>query len=88
MPYGLLYGSPFLEEGFCLRREVGLNEPLPDVVDSLGRGVQHVRGVEAVVAQLVAEELVDREICHWMGSLASRTILASRTSLTSVAAIY
>ena len=58
----LLQGAPFGKVVLGSWREVAIYEALPDVVDSLCRGVQHVGGIEAVVAELVEDELVGGEI--------------------------
>ena len=57
-------------------REAPLHESLPEKVDSLLRGVQHVGSIEAVVAQLVQHNFVGRKV-------ASDTSLASTTSHTN-----
>ena len=59
----LLYGPPLLDEAAGSRAEVCLVESFPDVVYGLLRGVEHIGGVEAVVAQLVEHYLVGREVC-------------------------
>ncbi len=45
-----------------LVRKAELHEFLPDEADGLRGGVHHIFGVEAVVAQLVEQELVGRKV--------------------------
>ena len=85
-----LDGLPVLDELAGPRTEVLLVETLPDVVDGLLRGVQHVGLVEAVVAQLVEHNLVGREISD--AGLAAAQLVGSQQQcgfgeLTAVEAI-
>ena len=56
------YGQPLAHERLGLAAEERVGEAFPDIVDSLLRRVQHVGGVEAIVAKLVAHYLVRREV--------------------------
>ena len=66
---GGLQGGPLAQEFFGARREIMRYQLLPDVLDGLGCGVEHVLAVEAVVAQFVHHDFVGREVglvdCGW-----------------------
>ena len=62
MVKGSLQRCPFVQELFGARREVMLYQLLPDVLDGLRRGMQHVVSIEAIVAQLVHQDFVGGEI--------------------------
>ena len=55
-------GSPLANVLTCLVGEETILEAAVDVVDGLWGGMQHVGCIEAVVAQLVEQDLVGREI--------------------------
>ena len=44
-----------------------LHHALPNIIDRLGAGVQHIRGIEAIVSKLVHDDLVGREIADGGG---------------------
>ena len=62
MVEGGFEGCPFLEKLLGAGGEVVVHQLLPDVLDGLGCGVEHVLAVEAVVAQLVHHDFVGREV--------------------------
>ena len=55
---------PLCHEALCFAVRHVLHEPLPHILYRLGRGVCHVVGIEAVVAQLIHHDLVGREVVH------------------------
>ena len=62
MLQGLLNGAPVVEELAGGWAEIMGDQLLPDVFDGLRRGVQHVVVVETIVAQLVEDDFVGREV--------------------------
>ena len=58
------YGGKSLEESLGGITQIDLGEPLPDVFHRLRRGVEHILGIETVVAQLVVDDLVGGEVIH------------------------
>ena len=56
---------PLAQEGLSFSAEIDLGEALPDVFHSLRRGVEHVFGIEAVVAEFIVDDLVGGEIGEW-----------------------
>ena len=58
--------SPFLDLQALTLGNCPSHKPAPDVINRLGAGMDHVRGVKTVVPQLVHEYLVSREV---VGSL-------------------
>ena len=77
-------GAPFVHEGNGLVAETPRDEPFPDVVYRLFRRVQHVGGIEPVVAQLVHYNFVGGEIVDYT----SCTSLTSKTSRTSSNSLF
>ena len=55
-------GAPLSDELACLVGEETILETAVDVVDGLWGGMQHVGCIEAVVAQLVEQDLVGGKI--------------------------
>ena len=53
---------PLLKEVERGRREEGFGQPLVDVADCLLTGGEHVFLIEAVVAELIVDDLIRREI--------------------------
>ena len=53
---------PLLKEVERGRREIGFGQPLIDVADGLVGRVEHVFLIEAVVTELIVDNLVGREI--------------------------
>ena len=53
---------PLLKEVERSRREIGFGQPLVDVADSLLTGVEHVFLIETVVAELIVDDFIGREI--------------------------
>ena len=61
---GGLQGRPFAEELLGGVGEIMGDELLPDILHGQRRRVEHVVGIEAVVAELVHQDLVGGEIGH------------------------
>lgn len=57
-------GAPDCEKSLCLVGEISVAKPFEDIVYSLRGGVEHVLAVEPVVAQLIENNLVGREIVY------------------------
>ena len=60
-----MYGLPVGKHLPGCRTESAGHELLPYVVNGLFAGMQHVGGVEAVVAQLVVQNLVGGKVVQW-----------------------
>ncbi len=60
-------GTPFVEESLGSLAEEGVYQAFPDVFDRLLRRVQHVGGIEAVVAQLIHHDFISWEIKEGRG---------------------
>ena len=55
-------GLPLAEEGLCFSAEIDLGKALPDVFHSLRRGVEHVFGIEPIIAEFIVDDLVGGEV--------------------------
>ena len=58
------HGCPLLHPLLRAGREIGLDKPLPEVIDGLLRGMEHVGRIEAVVAEFVVQQLIGGKIGH------------------------
>ena len=56
------HGCPLLHPLLRTGGEIGLDKPLPEVIDGLLRGMEHVGRIEAVVAEFVVQQLIGGKI--------------------------
>ena len=57
-------GPPLLEKGEGGIREIGFRHAIVDVVYCLAAGMKHIGLIETIVAQLIVQYLIGREIAH------------------------
>ena len=74
---GGFQGRPLLDKRLGSIAQIHLRKALPDVFHSLSRWVQHILGIEPVVAQFIVHDLVSREVAgarHLAGSQKQRSL--------------